>query len=102
MKLISFLENSFSGWGVFHHSQVIGSSHSLESCRPEFALNPEWIDGMKPYFRTWQSVSCPCPAPLSLTDNVAMELLVHCAQEMNHLAGILPELYSTFGPRQQA
>ena len=36
-----------------------------------------------------------------LTDNMATELLVHCAQEMNHLAGILPELYSTFGPKQK-
>ena len=33
-----------------------------------------------------------------LTSNMAVELLVHCAQEMNHLAGILPELYATFGP----
>jgi hypothetical protein len=24
-------------------------------------------------------------------------LLVHCAQEMNHLAGLLPELYEVFG-----
>jgi hypothetical protein len=28
----------------------------------------------------------------------AVDLLVHCAQEMNHLAGILPDLYATFGP----
>jgi hypothetical protein len=33
-----------------------------------------------------------------LTGNMAMELLVHCAQEMNHLAAILPELYASFGP----
>lgn len=25
------------------------------------------------------------------------DLLVHCAQEMNHLAGFLPELYDRFG-----
>jgi hypothetical protein len=25
------------------------------------------------------------------------DLLVHCAQEMNHLAGFLPELYEAFG-----
>jgi hypothetical protein len=36
-----------------------------------------------------------------LTDNMAVELLVHCAQEMNHLAGILPDLYATFGSRKQ-
>lgn len=28
----------------------------------------------------------------------AADLLVHCAQEMNHLAAILPALYTTFGP----
>ena len=27
----------------------------------------------------------------------ARNLLVHCAQEMNHLAGFLPELYEAFG-----
>ena len=27
----------------------------------------------------------------------ARNLLVHCAQEMNHLAGFLPELYAAFG-----
>jgi len=29
-------------------------------------------------------------------------LLVHCAQEMNHLAGILPDLFETFGPGQKS
>jgi hypothetical protein len=37
-----------------------------------------------------------------LTANMAMELLVHCAQEMNHLAGILPDLFETFGPGQKS
>jgi len=27
----------------------------------------------------------------------ACNLMVHCAQEMNHLAGFLPELYEAFG-----
>jgi hypothetical protein len=35
-------------------------------------------------------------SPLTLT--MAQELLVHCAQEMNHLAGILPDIYAAFGP----
>ena len=29
----------------------------------------------------------------------AQDLLVHCAQEMNHLAVILPRLYANFGPQ---
>jgi hypothetical protein len=34
--------------------------------------------------------------PLSASQGA--ELLVHCAQEMTHLAGILPRLYQSFGP----
>lgn len=30
---------------------------------------------------------------------LATKILTHCAQEMNHLAGILPELYGTFNNR---
>lgn len=38
--------------------------------------------------------------PFSATQG--QELLVHCAQEMNHLAGILPELYQSFAPKKSA
>jgi hypothetical protein len=34
--------------------------------------------------------------PLSATQGA--ELLVHCAQEMSHLAQLLPDLYQSFGP----
>jgi hypothetical protein len=34
---------------------------------------------------------------LGVPDATARNLLVHCAQEMNHLAGFLPELYEQFG-----
>ena len=37
-----------------------------------------------------------------LKANQGADLLVHCAQEMNHLAGILPALYKKFGPRVSA
>jgi hypothetical protein len=33
-----------------------------------------------------------------LAPNQAHDLLVHCAQEMSHLATILPELHAAFGP----
>jgi hypothetical protein len=36
-----------------------------------------------------------------LTTNMALELLVHCAQEMNHLAARLPAIYAAFGPDQK-
>lgn len=32
-----------------------------------------------------------------LPDSVGLALLLHCAQEMNHLAAILPELHTRFG-----
>ena len=38
--------------------------------------------------------------PLSSTQ--AAELLVHCAQEMSHLASFLPDLYETFGPLKRS
>jgi len=38
-------------------------------------------------------------SPLPLKD--AGDLLVHCAQEMAHLAVILPDLYADFGPKPQ-
>ena len=34
---------------------------------------------------------------LGNAESSARNLLVHCAQEMNHLAGFLPELYEAFG-----
>ncbi len=34
-----------------------------------------------------------------LTTTQAQELMVHCAQEMNHLAAVLPGIYQAFGPR---
>ncbi len=34
---------------------------------------------------------------LGNAETSARNLLVHCAQEMNHLAGFLPELYQTLG-----
>ncbi len=35
------------------------------------------------------------------TETQIRELMVHDAQEMNHLAGFLPELYAAFGPQAQ-
>lgn len=37
------------------------------------------------------------PTDLVLGLDLARDLLLHCGQEMNHLAGFLPELYAEFG-----
>ena len=36
------------------------------------------------------------PRDLVLSLSVAKDLLLHCGQEMNHLAGFLPELHAQF------
>jgi len=37
------------------------------------------------------------PSDLVLGLDLARDLLLHCGQEMNHLAGFLPELHAEFG-----
>lgn len=39
-------------------------------------------------------------AIVRLNAGLAADLLVHCAQEMNHLARFLPELHAEFGPKR--
>ena len=34
---------------------------------------------------------------IGVTADYARDLMVHCAHEMNHLAGFLPALYEQFG-----
>jgi hypothetical protein len=34
-----------------------------------------------------------------IPDTLGRDLLLHCAEEMRHLAKILPELYKRFGPK---
>jgi hypothetical protein len=34
----------------------------------------------------------------NIPDTLGRDLLLHCAEEMRHLAKILPELYKRFGP----
>jgi DAPG hydrolase PhiG domain len=35
----------------------------------------------------------------NIPDTLGRDLLLHCAEEMRHLAKILPELYKRFGPK---
>jgi hypothetical protein len=39
---------------------------------------------------------------LRLTESDARALLVHCGQEMPHLAAFLPALYAEFGTKPQS
>ena len=58
-----------------------------------------WMGGSQVAIRTARPLPARVLRPVAarlLPD--PRDLMVHCAQEMNHLAGFLPELYARFGP----
>lgn len=43
-------------------------------------------------------MNSPAARRRNIPDELGRALMLHCAEEMHHLAGILPELYKRFGP----
>lgn len=82
-----------TGWLIHHVRPVVGGSEM----RSRFWLGGEnlRINGVH---RTLGKPLERIAATLNRQKMAAQapDLLVHCAQEMNHLAAILPELYATF------
>ncbi len=81
------------GWFIHH----IRSTANGAEMRSRF-----WMGGPHIAVRKAPGVASKAVRPIAsriLGDPVAggRNLLVHCAQEMNHLAGFLPELYTAFG-----
>jgi hypothetical protein len=81
------------GWFIHH----IRSTPNGAEMRSRF-----WMGGPHIAVRKAPGVASKAVRPIAsriLGDPVASgrNLLVHCAQEMNHLAGFLPELYAAFG-----
>jgi hypothetical protein len=81
------------GWFIHHIRSTPGGSEM----RSRF-----WMGGPHIAVRKAPGVASKAVRPIAsriLGDPVASgrNLLVHCAQEMNHLAGFLPELYGAFG-----
>ena len=81
------------GWFIHHIRSTPGGSEM----RSRF-----WMGGPHVAVRKAPGVASKAVRPIAsriLGDPVASgrNLLVHCAQEMNHLAGFLPELYAEFG-----
>lgn len=83
-----------TGWLVHHLRPVEGGCEM----RSRFWLGGQNVcaRGMDNRWGRWLGGLAAHFNPLSPTQ--ASELLVHCAQEMTHLAALLPDLYQTFGP----
>lgn len=77
------------GW-LIHHIRPTGDGAQMRS---RFWMGGRHV-AVRRGFRIADRVVRPIAAR-QLPD--PRDLLVHCAQEMNHLAGFLPELYSRFG-----
>jgi hypothetical protein len=82
-----------AGWFVHHIRSTQGGSEM----RSRF-----WMGGPHIAVRNAPGVASRAVRPiasrvLGTSEATARNLLVHCAQEMNHLAGFLPELYESFG-----
>ena len=86
-----------TGWLVHHVRPVPGGSEM----RSRF-----WVAGENIRPRNMQGaagamIGRAASRLAGFTSTQAAELLVHCAQEMNHLAAILPALYATFKEARQ-
>jgi hypothetical protein len=60
-------------------------------------------DGLELRSRFWlgKKLDMPNIRKLVITEEMAMDMLLHCSQEYNHLAGFLPAIYREFDGRIQ-
>ena len=82
-----------AGWLIHHIRPTEGGSEM----RSRF-----WLGGPYIAVRSAPGVANRVVRPvvsriIGATEDYARNLMVHCAQEMNHLAGFLPALYEQFG-----
>ncbi|MFV8315559.1 DAPG hydrolase family protein [Mycobacterium sp. 23] len=81
------------GWFIHH----IRTTRDGSEMRSRF-----WMGGPHIAVRNAPGVASKAVRPIASrilgnAETSGRNLLVHCAQEMNHLAGFLPELYESFG-----
>ncbi|ORB82532.1 hypothetical protein B1987_00045 [Mycobacterium kansasii] len=81
------------GWFVHH----IRSTPSGSEMRSRFWMGGPYIEVRKAPGVASKAVRPIAARVLGNPAATARNLLVHCAQEMNHLAGFLPQLYERFG-----
>ncbi|PIT82389.1 DAPG hydrolase family protein [Limnohabitans sp. 15K] len=86
-----------TGWLIHHLRPVAGGCEM----RSRFWLGGRHVQlrGTKGVMGSLLGRAAAYFNPLSASQGA--ELLVHCAQEMSHLATILPELYKEFGPHSR-
>lgn len=82
-----------AGWLIHHIRPTEGGSEM----RSRFWLGGPYI-GVRSAPAVANRVARPVVSRIiGATEDYARNLMVHCAQEMNHLAGFLPALYEQFG-----
>ncbi len=82
-----------AGWFV-HHIRTTGDGSEMRS---RFWLGGPYISVRRAPGVANRVVRPVASRILGASADSARNLLVHCAQEMNHLAGFLPALYEQFG-----
>ena len=81
------------GWFVHHIRSTPGGAEM----RSRFWMGGPHIEVRKAPGVASRAVRPIASRVLGTSEATARNLLVHCAQEMNHLAGFLPELHEQFG-----
>ncbi|MBW0011698.1 hypothetical protein [Mycobacterium sp.] len=81
------------GWFVHHIRSTPGGAEM----RSRFWVGGPYIEVRHAPGMASRAVRPIASRILGFPEATARNLLVHCAQEMNHLAGFLPELYAAFG-----
>jgi len=59
-------------------------------------------DGLELRSRFWlgKRLNTPNLKKLIITEDLAMDMFLHCSQEFNHLAGFLPDIYNEFADKR--
>lgn len=82
-----------AGWLVHHIFPVVGGSQM----RSYFWLSGPHIAARNGNSLATATIRAAAKVAPAATQVPATDLLVHCAQEMSHLASILPKIYAEFG-----
>lgn len=85
-------------WLVHHIRPVAGGAEM----RSRFWLGGNNVNPIGMRGKFGRAIGLLAAQTQRYTAQQAAEMLIHDAQEMNHLAAILPELYAIFGPQGEA